>query len=256
MIERAIWWSGGALLLILLAINFPAFISGVLAIHSSPLFEITKTPESPPYSIGVLDSAARSLIRVLAGTAIGFSGGLLAGVSLAQLHYLGPKLNLLVTCLAPLAPVVWLPVLMKLIGLGDVTAVLVVASGSVFISTIIVYYLATHPKKTYVDILRTMRATDDQILRYVVLPSMVPMLMLLLRLNLFTGWIALLAAEMSGAEVGLGAMLILGRSLNNWSIIWLSILIIALLAFLLDRVVLMIASRIVATRYGGWLFVD
>jgi NitT/TauT family transport system permease protein len=256
MLQRIVWW-GLILLAVVLVVSCSPMLTGFIeAIRFNPLFQLVKTQDSPPYSIGVVDSAVRSLLRVLAGTALGFTVGLVLGVGLSQLQYLGPRLYLVVLCLAPLAPVVWLPILLRLLGIGDLTAVVIVASGSVFVTALIVYYLATHPRKSYVDILRTMRATRSQVLRFVIMPSMLPMLLLLLRLNLFTGWIALLAAEMSGAETGLGAMLILGRSLNNWNIIILAIFLIACLAFALDRTVSGLATQLVARRYGGWLFVD
>lgn len=223
-------------------------------ILSNPAFPLVKEEGSPPYSIGLLDSVWTSLFRVLMGTVVGFSSGVVCGLLLSQLSYLGPRLHAFILFLAPLAPLVWLPLLVATLGTGNLTIVAIVAAASVFLSTIVVYYLATHPKTTYIDLVRLMGASRWETLRHVIIPSLLPTLLLLFRISLFGGWMALLAAEMAGADVGLGAMLIMGRSLGNFSIVLLATVLIAILAFALDQIVSLIATRVVTKRYGAWFF--
>lgn len=231
-----------------------SIVGVLLYIYESPAFPLFKGDNAPPYSIGIIDSVVISLARVMTGTGLGFMCGIIFGLIMAQVSYIGPRLHFFFLALAPLAPIVWLPVFMKFLGIGSITAVMIVAVGSVFISTVVVYYLATHPNSTYIDLVRLMGANRWEILRHVTLPSMLPMLLLLFRVNLFSGWMALLAAEMVGANAGLGAMLMMGRSLGNLSIVYVATALIAVLAFTLDTIVSITATRLVQRRYGAWVF--
>jgi ABC-type nitrate/sulfonate/bicarbonate transport system permease component len=61
---------------------------------------------------------------------------------------------------------------------------------------------------------------------------------------------------MAGIDQGLGAMLIMGRSLGNISIVVLAAALIALTAFSIDRCITMVGTTLVRTRFGGWLHSD
>lgn len=248
--QRIAWWVVLIVVMGIVLVYAPTFGDALAYLCSNPAFPILKSSGSPAYSMGILESLSSSLVRVLGGTLMGFTGGVLTGLCLSQWGYLGPRLNAIMLFFAPVAPLVWLPLFLRLFGIGHLTFLAVVAAASIFVASIVTYYVATHPPQPYVDVLEMMGATRWQTVRHVVVPSVVPTLFLLLRLNLFSGWMAMLAAEMAGADVGLGAMLMMGRSLGNPAIITTAAALIVVTSFALDCSVSAFARRYIRQRYG------
>lgn len=238
-------------ILALFLANYHFSIASITFVLESGVFPPFKTSASPPYSVGLVDSIAVSLFRVVVGSTLGFLLGLATGLLLYQIPKSGWKILVLIRFFAPLPAIVWLPILFKYFGIGTLTGIILVSTTAVLVTAIVTYSLAVRVKQAYVDALLLMGAGRSQLLKYVVLPSLLPTLFLLLRLNLFAGWASLLAAEMAGAEAGLGAMLILGRSLGNYSIIAVATALIATVAFLLDLMLSMAANSIVSKRFGA-----
>ena len=54
---------------------------------------------------------------------------------------------------------------------------------------------------------------------FIVLPEAIPGLMLGMRLTLLVSWVALITAESSGVDHGLGSLLLFGRQLFDWNIV-------------------------------------
>lgn len=224
-------------------------------VSNNPLFPLMYDAErDPPYALGLLDSLAATPIRVLIGTLTGFSLGVVIGVAASWNAWLRPVLLLPARMLAPIAPLVWLPGTILLIRSPEVSAIVLVALGNIFIVTVSSFILSINVDDRFLDVLRAFGAHKSDLLWHVQLPSMVPMLLVLLRLELFAGWMSVLAAEMSGVRHGLGTLLMLGRSLGNFDLILLAATAIGLLSGGVDFAVARLARLIVKKRYGGWVF--
>lgn len=250
--QRVAWYTCLAGLVVLLFSAWPHISRGLLFLHESPAFPLWKSSaNSRPYSIGILNAIVYTAVRVLAGTALGFCAGTALGLCFSYFRYLGARLYTLLLILAPVAPLVWLPFALGAFGIGEVTTVLLVASGSVFVCGVVIYYLAENTRRALLDVAVVFGATKWQCMRYVVIPAMVPMLFLLLRVNFFAGWMAVLAAEMAGVEQGLGSMLILGRSLGNTPVITFAATTIAIVAVGFDRLLSLVAFHLIRRRYGA-----
>ncbi|HKQ49899.1 MAG TPA: ABC transporter permease subunit [Phycisphaerae bacterium] len=254
-LERLAWFAMIVAAVVAAMAHYRTIGDAFSFIAHSPAFPLWRFADSgQPYAIGIGNSLAYTFARVVLGTVVGFANGVMVGVVASQFPYFGRRLNAIFLLLAPLAPIIWMPFFMILTGIGEVTCLLTVALGSVFVAAIVAYYLATNVRQRYFEILAVMGASPMQVLRFVTFPSMAPMLLLLLRLNFFAGWMAVLAAEMAGIDQGLGTLLMLGRSLGNTSVMLLAALLIAMTAIALDRSIIAIARVLVARRYGAWLF--
>jgi NitT/TauT family transport system permease protein len=250
--QKIVWYSFTLALAFVVLFFSPRILTGLQFILNSPAFPIWKPSSSTrPYSIGILNSVLFTFFRVFFGTLIGFSVGTLLGITFSYFSYIGARLHKLLLFFAPVAPLVWLPFALSVLGIGELTTLLLVSSGSVFVSGVVVYYLAQNTNRAYTDVARAFGATRWQCTRYVVVPSMIPMLLLLLRINFFAGWMAVLSAEMAGVEQGLGSMLILGRSLGNIAVITFAASLIILIAVALDRSLSVIAFYLIRRRFGA-----
>lgn len=211
---------------------FLSDISGTLR-----YFDTTNTVGSTATGGGLLALATTigwTTLRVVLGLAIGFVLGVGSG---ALIGYFAPFRNLLlplITLLAPVSPVAWLPVAIFLFGIGDVPAVFLV-----FITVYFAIVLSTIAQiesvpVNYLHVARIMGATRWQAFYRVVLPSILPALFMTLRLNLFAAWMVVLIAEAIGVGSGLGQIVSVARSTFNAKLVFFTMGIIGVAGFLFD----------------------
>ncbi|HEY3063119.1 MAG TPA: ABC transporter permease, partial [Chloroflexota bacterium] len=75
-----------------------------------------------------------------------------------------------------------------------------------------------------------------------------PALLVILFMNFFGAWTAVLSVEVVGTNTGLGAIIITGRQMMNMKLMLLGMALIGLVAFLIDRLFLQVQSRILWWR--------
>jgi len=195
-----------------------------------------------------LSAIAASLQRVLAGLLLAFVAGVLTG-SLAFYFETVRKLTLpLVTLLAPIAPVAWIPLAIVAFGVGDWAAIFVVFVGIYFMLTLATVKAMTNVEPVYLDTARVLGARRWQMMLHVVLPATLPALFDLVRLNLFGAWMGVLAAEMVGVNTGLGAIVMVGRQMMNMNLTFLGMAMIGLVGYLLDAAFAQVQRRVLWWR--------
>jgi NitT/TauT family transport system permease protein len=200
-----------------------------------------------------LTAIAASVQRVLAGLLLAFVAGVLTG-SLAFYFETVRKLTLpLVTLLAPIAPVAWIPLAIVAFGVGDWAAIFVVFVGIYFMLTLATVKAMTNVEPVYLDTARVLGARRWQVMLHVVLPATIPALFDLVRLNLFGAWMGVLAAEMVGVNTGLGAIVMVGRQMMNMNLTFLGMAMIGLVGYLLDAAFAQVQRRVLWWRQATQL---
>ncbi|WP_197373299.1 ABC transporter permease [Mycolicibacterium baixiangningiae] len=205
--------------------------------------------------VAVLSTVMATVLRVLAGLALGFVASLITGVLISQFRVVQGLVLPAVTLLAPISPIAWLPVSIFLFGIGNAPAVFMVFIGVYFVMTLATISLINDVPATYVNVARTMGATRRQILGQVLLPSILPGLMQSLRLNLFAAWMVVLLAEAVGVGTGLGQVVMLARNTFNASLVFFAMTVIGLSGYLLDVLFRQLQNRLLwwqpMTNGGG-----
>ena len=195
-----------------------------------------------------LTAIRASFLRVLIGLFLAFVAGVLTG-SVAFSFAIVRKLTLpTVTLLAPIAPVAWIPLAIVAFGVGDWSAIFVVFVGIYFTLTLATVKAMTNVDPVYLDAARVLGARRGQIMRHVVLPAAIPALFDLVRMNLFGAWMGVLAAEMVGVNTGLGAIVMVGRSMMNMNLTFLGMAMIGLVGYLLDAAFGLVQRRVLWWR--------
>ncbi|MEU0970993.1 ABC transporter permease [Streptomyces sp. NPDC005917] len=184
--------------------------------------------------VAVLTTILATVLRVLAGLAMGFVVSLVTGVLITQSRVVRGLVLPTLTLLAPISPVAWLPVSIFLFGIGNGPAVFMVFVGVYFVMTLATVSQINAVSGTYLDVARTMGANRRQMLRQVVLPSILPGLLQTLRMNLFAAWMVVLLAEAVGVGSGLGQVIMLARNTFNASLVFFAMTLIGLTGYLLD----------------------
>lgn len=182
----------------------------------------------------LLTAVVATLKRVIAGIVLGFIAALGMG-GLACYFDLFGKLTLpVITLLAPIAPIAWIPFAIMAFGIGDGAAIFVVFIGIFFLLTLATVNAVNNVDQLYINTARVLGASRRQVMFKVVLPAVIPDLFFILRINFFAAWMAVLAAEMVGVNTGLGAIVMVGRQMFNAKLMFLGMAVIGVVGYLLD----------------------
>jgi len=182
----------------------------------------------------LLTAIVATLKRVMIGLVMGFVAALGVG-GLACYFDLFGKLTLpVITLLAPIAPIAWIPFAIMAFGIGDNAAIFVVFVGIFFLLTLATVNAIRNVNQLYINTARVLGASRRQVMFKVILPAIIPDLFFILRINFFAAWMAVLAAEMVGVNTGLGAIVMVGRQMFNAKLMFLGMAVIGLVGYLLD----------------------
>jgi NitT/TauT family transport system permease protein len=196
----------------------------------------------------LINSVIASLLRVIAGITCGFVLAVGSGLWIAYSPTAERLLLPLMTMMAPISPVAWIPFAMVVFGIGNKPALFVVVVSVFFLITIATVASIRNVDPTYLLWAKQYGANRLQILKYVVVPSILPSLFVVLRVNFFAAWMSVLAAEMVGVSQGLGQMIMVGRSLFNMKLILIAMILIGVCGYILDRLLFVLQRRVLWWR--------
>lgn len=187
---------------------------------------------------------AASVLRVLAGMALGFVAAVATGIAISMSGYVSAAVLPLVRGLAPIAPIAWIPLGIMLLGVGNATAVFIVFVGVYFLLTLSTVAAVGSVDERLIKTARTFGASPRQVWWWVVFPAVLPQVFTMLRINFFAAWMAVLAAEMVGLKNGVGMMVILGREMFNGNLIMLGICIVGVVGYAVDAFLLVLQRKV------------
>ncbi|MFM2244594.1 MAG: hypothetical protein RL071_668 [Pseudomonadota bacterium] len=194
---------------------------------------------------------AASLGRVARGWLIAAALGLPLGALAALGGPLLGGLRLVAGALRPVPPIAWVPLAILWLGLGDHSAVFIVAIGaSAPIFAQACWGLDRCPPQL-LEMARALGAGRRQVLLGVRLPAALPALAAGLRTGLGVAWTSVIAAELLGAQSGLGyriAALRLGLDVAG---VIAHMLVIGAVGALMDRAVAAAEARLIRWPAGA-----
>jgi NitT/TauT family transport system permease protein/sulfonate transport system permease protein len=177
-------------------------------------------------------SLQRVYVGFVGGATLGIIIGIVAGRSSVVANLFGP----VVSSTYPIPKIAIYPLLLVWLGIGfwSTTAVIFLAAFyPVYIST---YDGARSVDKLYVWSAQNFNASRLEIMRKVVLPESLPQILSGLRVSLAISFIVLFAAELISSRAGLGHIVMMANRGNNYALMFVGILVIALLGFFHDRI--------------------
>jgi ABC-type nitrate/sulfonate/bicarbonate transport system permease component len=235
----------------------PAFLIALLA-----LWQIAIRFDHPDFILGPLEvarhfvealwsgellphvgaSLGRSLPGFIVGSLLGVVLGLLAGVARSLDQLLSPVVFLTY----PVPKIVFLPIVMLWVGIGDVSKVAVIALACFYPCFINAYYGARGTSTIMVWSGLNMGARRSQIFRKVVVPSALPLVFAGLRVSLALSFILLFSTEMINARSGLGFLIRQSESSLRFDLMYVAIVAVAVLGYAGDQVLLLVRRRVLA----------
>jgi len=201
----------------------------------------------PPFSVvmlefyhltasGVLgDNFLTSLVRVLIGFCAGSIAGIAVGMMMGWVENLNKALHPIISLFYPIPALGWLPLLMLWIGINEMLPIAIIFICSFFP---VLYNTVTgirNVDKDYIQVARTLGASDARILATVVMPLALPNIFTGLRLNAGMAWRVIIAAEMVAIPTGIGALMMRAESLIRIDIIIVCLIVLAVMCLAFER---------------------
>lgn len=144
-------------------------------------------------------------------------------------------------------PIAYIPLVIVAQGIGESAKITVIFIGSFLVMVISIYQGVIGVDNTLIKAARVLGSHDFEIFLRIIIPSSLPHILVGMRLGLSAALTTLIAAELTGAQVGLGQMIQEASMYFQMDVVLLGIIIIGIIGFLLDRTVAFLERRLT-----GW----
>lgn len=178
-----------------------------------------------------------SLQRVLIAMFFATIIGVLLGVMIGWSRRLRLTVGTLFEVIRPIPPIAWLPLIVMLYGIGEFPKVLLVFIGALMPIVVNTYTGIKMVDQKVIDMAKVFNATNKQILMEIVIPASVPAIIAGVKNGLGVGWMVVLAAEMIGADSGVGFLITRGSDYYDVALILVGMVSIGVVGALISVVV-------------------
>lgn len=239
------WPLGAVLPMLLLALWEVLAHTGTLPPNLLPapsrvlatIVELARTGELWPH-LGL--TLGRVLLGFGLGTALGTGLGALTG----YLPLLRRLLDPLLQGLRNIPSLAWVPLFILWMGIYETSKVVLIAVGVFFPVYLGVMSGIQNVDRKLVEVGRVYRLSGLALVRRVFLPATLPAYFVGLRNGLGLGWMFVVAAEIMGANKGLGFLLVDGQMTGRPQTILASILLFAILGRCTDSLLALLGRRL------------
>lgn len=202
---------------------------------------------SPEFYEGLANSMSRLGIGYGFALFFGIGLGLLGGT----VNFIRSPFKAAIIILQSIPSIAWVPLFLILMGFGNLPIIVVVAIGAFFPTALSVINATESVDKVHISAARVMGASRLQLLKRVYFPAVTPELITGAQLAFGNAWRALISAEMIvGFSAGLGRSLAYSGEVADMTGVMTNILVIAILAAVIDQVVLeSIKHRLLRYQY-------
>ncbi len=171
-----------------------------------------------------------SLWRVVASTLLSIALAAPAGLVLGQSRRLNSLFAPLIYLLYPIPKVVFVPIILLLLGVGDLAKILIIFLILFFQVLVLVRDQAAALRPELIQSVRSLGAGRRALFRFVYLPASLPAVLTALRQSVGTAVAVLYVAELFATQRGLGYYIFLnGSTLFNFPAMYAGILAMSLL---------------------------
>ncbi len=189
-----------------------------------------------------------SLTRLLMGSLIGVSIGIVVGVAIGLFSHVRSGLVPLVAAIFPIPKIALLPLFVIWFGIDEGSKYALIAFGTFTPTVVATYGAVDNVDRTLIRMGQSFGLSWFSIVRKIVLPGALPGILSGLRISLAIAIILLVAAEMLGAEYGIGAYILEAGSLYDLERLFAGVVILSLLGVCVSFVIGVLERRMLAWR--------
>lgn len=199
----------------------------------------------------LLHHALDTIIRLLAGFGLAAAVGVTLGILMGRFRLAEDVFLPLVSIAAPIPGLAYAPLFLLWFGLGETSAVLLVAFVSCFSIILNTWTGVKAVKEIWIRSALAMGADNRRLFRSVVLPGALPYIFTGLRLGLAQAWRILVAIEMlASVKWGLGWLIFGAREFLNTDVMLSGIALIAIIGLALEKLVFQRLEDYTVVRWG------
>ncbi len=189
-----------------------------------------------------------SLMRLFVGAAIGVSAGVAVGLVIGLFTYARAALVPLVAALFPIPKIALLPLFVIWFGIDEMSKYALIAFGTFTPTVVATYGAVDNVDRTLIRMGQSFGLSWGSIVRKIVLPGAMPGILSGLRVSLAIAVILLVAAEMLGAEYGIGAFILEAGSLYDLERLFAGVVILSALGVALSFLIGVAERRLLGWR--------
>ncbi|HEX2256187.1 MAG TPA: ABC transporter permease [Afifellaceae bacterium] len=226
--------------------------SGVLPMRLFPPLETIAATFVRLTVAGILPlHAFETIVRLSIGFGLAAVAGVIIGILMGRFRMAEDLLLPLVSIAAPIPGLAYAPLFLLWFGLGEFSAILLVAFVSCFAVIFNTWTGVKAVKEIWIRSALVMGADNRRLFRSVVLPGALPYIFAGLRLGLAQAWRILVAIEMlASVGWGLGWMIFGAREFLNTDVMLAGIAVIAILGLSLEKLVFEPMEKYTVVRWG------
>ena len=195
----------------------------------------------------IWDSLFRVLVALALGILIGVPLGIYMGVSRFFKSFFDPMIELY----RPVPPLAWAPLILTIFGIQDDGKIFLLFMVAFAIMVISARTGASGTQLSKIRASHSLGASNRQILKNVILPNALPEILTGARIAIGVCWGTLVAAEMLAGTTGIGFIENVARTVSDYELIWVTILIMGLLGLAFDLFMRLMIAKLIPWRGKG-----
>ncbi|UCZ55370.1 ABC transporter permease [Bacillus shivajii] len=185
-------------------------------------------------------------------TVLGFLLGTFLGTLFAAILWWSPFISRVadpyLVVLNSMPKVALGPILIVGLGPGFSSIIAMGALISVIITTIVVYNAFKNVDENYLKVIQSFGASKRQSFFSVIFPASYPTIISTLKVNVGLAWVGVIVGEFLVSKQGLGYMIIYGFQVFNFTMVMLSLIIIAILATIMYQLVELLERKLIPSH--------
>ncbi|MEM6824161.1 MAG: ABC transporter permease [Pseudomonadota bacterium] len=189
-----------------------------------------------------------SLSRLVVGAAIGVSLGIGMGVLIGLFSHVRSGFVPLIAAIFPIPKIALLPLFVIWFGIGEGSKYALIAFGTFTPTVVATFGAVDNVDRTLIRMGQSFGLSWWSIVRKIVLPGAMPGILSGLRISLAIAIILLVAAEMLGAEFGIGAYILEAGALYDLERLFAGVVLLSLLGVLVSAGIGLVERRLLAWR--------
>ena len=186
-------------------------------------------------------SLFRALTGFLLGVALGIPVGLVTGYNRAADAIISP----IMAFVRPIPPIAFIPMVVLYFGLGEVGKVVLIFFTAFNYAQVNAHGGAANVPFAYIRAAQSIGLTNRQIFWRVILPAALPQIFTGLKVAMALSWAVVVAAELVGAQRGLGFMISDAANLFFIPVVFIGIALIGVIGLVLNAAILALETKVV-----------
>ncbi len=184
-----------------------------------------------------------SLRRVAVGFSVATILGIIFGIAMGTSDWARAIIKPIFELLRPIPPIAWIPIVILFFGIGELPKYVITGIGAFTNVTLNAYTAAENVDPELIGAAKMLGTDEKGIFFRVILPSCTPQIFAGMQVALSTSWMAVLAAEMVGAQEGCGWLILRGNDTLNIALVMVGMIVVGVVGFLLATIMRMAERR-------------